>query len=386
MSDSKNSKTPIPMWPVLEYKNFETKKLQQAFEDEGTYKENVPVFDGEGGKTGNAEAFLYVQERFNSVSSRKFEWDELEKFDNFEDVLIGTAQHYWTDKVLTNDEVVQALDQDKFEVAMRLMMLRFCGGRHAGDALLEYLSSESARKQRDKSVAEHVGRFCTLIGYARLLPREVSAYPNDNQEKKLLFDSFPYNWKLNFKNSGAQFYDKSINELSEYMEGQKAVADTDSSKKRSRNNDMTKQKLSICKKGNKCGKNPGGFTNQCTRHEPPNNNHEWADCILNPRSKNYRGNSGGRGRGGRGYGGRGNRSNGGGRGYQNNDGGAQNSSGNGNQNYNYQNQDGNHQNQSNSNDNPAGSSNQQGANGSREHFLMDNVWGAQNGAFTRPRI
>ena len=70
MSDSKNSKTPISMWPVLEYKNFETKKLQQAFENEGTYKENVPVFDGEGGKTGNAEAFLYVQERFNSVSNR----------------------------------------------------------------------------------------------------------------------------------------------------------------------------------------------------------------------------------------------------------------------------------------------------------------------------
>lgn len=104
-----------------------------------------------------------------------------------------------------------------------------------------------------------------MIGYARLLPREVSTFPTDNQEKKLLFESFPYNWKLNFKNSGAQYYDKSINELSKYMEGQKAVADTDSSKKCSRTNDMAKQKLSHRKKGNKCSKNPGGFTNQCTR-------------------------------------------------------------------------------------------------------------------------
>lgn len=385
MSDSKNSKTPIPMWPVLEYKNFETKKLQQAFENEGTYKENVPVFDGEGGKTGNAEAFLYVQERFNSVSNRKFQWDNLEKFENFEDVLIGTAQHYWVDKVLTHDDVVQALDQDKFANAMRLMMLRFCGGRHSGDALMEYLSSDAAKKQRDKSVAEHVGRFCTLMGYARLLPREVSIAPTENQEKQLLFNSFPYNWKLNFNNSGAQVYDKTINELSEYMEGQKAVADLDSSKKRARTTDLAKQKLSNRKKGNKRGKNPGGFANQCTRHEPPNNNHEWADCVLNPRSKNFRGNSSRGGRGGRGYGGRGGRNNGGGRGYQTND-GAQNSNG-GNQNYNYQQGNNQNSNSNNSNDNnPAGSSNQQGESGSREHFLMDSVWGAQNGAFTRPRI
>ena len=190
------------------------------------------------------------------------------------------------------------------------------------------------------------------------------------------------------------YHEKSINEISEYMERQKSTADADTSKKRARHQDLKNQKFKQCKKGNRHSQT-GGFRNQCTRHEPPHNNHEWEDCILNPRSANFRGDTGGRGRGGRGrgngYGGRG-RGNGGGRGHSNhsnhnNNGGQSYNSGNNqgygqNQNYNYQGTQNN--NNANNHSNPENGSNQQGSNGSNEqHFLMDNnnVWGAHHGAF-----
>lgn len=391
MSDS-ISNTPIKMWPALDYSEFVTVKLQQEFDDGSYRKENLPSFDGEGGATGNAEAFLYVRERFISAANRKMQWTELDRYENFEDVLRGTAQHYWTDTVYTHADVVAAGDADKFQTAMTLMMTRFCGGRSGGDALLAYLQSEKVRKEKNKSVAEHVGRLCTLVGYSKELPRRVSPRPDDNLEKKIIFESFPYQWKLNFNNSGAVFYEKSINDLSEYMERQKGTADADTAKKRTRHQDLKNQKFKKTKKGNKRGQS-GGFRNQCTRHEPPHNNHEWADCILNPRSENYRGDTGGRGRG-RGNGGRG-RGNGGGRGYNN----RSNYNSNGGRSYSNNNQ-GNGQNQTqsynydetqnntriNSNSNPESGSDHQGTNGSNEqHFLMDNnnnnVWGAHHGAF-----
>ena len=133
MSDS-NANTPIKMWPVLDYADFVTVELHQDFADGSYRKESLPTFDGEGASTGNAEAFLYVRERFVSASNRKLQWGELEKFENFEDVLKGPAQHYWTDTVSTHANVVAAADADKFQVAMNLMMIRFCGGCSAGDA------------------------------------------------------------------------------------------------------------------------------------------------------------------------------------------------------------------------------------------------------------
>ncbi|GFH58269.1 hypothetical protein CTEN210_14745 [Chaetoceros tenuissimus] len=387
MSDS-NANTPIKMWPALDYADFVTIKLQQDFADGSYRKESLPTFDGEGGSTGNAEAFLYVRERFiSAASNRKLNFDDLEKFENFEDVLKGVAQHYWTDTVSTHADVVAAANADKFQVAVNLMMIRFCGGRSGGDALLEYLRSDKVRKEKSKSVAEHVGRFCTLVGYAKELLRIVAPRPDDNLEKKLVFDSFPYQWKLNFTNSGAVYHEKSINEISEYMERQKSTADADTSKKRARHQDLKNQKFKQRKKGNRRGQT-GGFRNQCTRHEPPHNNHEWEDCILNPRSANFRGDTGSRGRG-NGYGGRG-RGNGGGRGHHNhsnhnNNGGQSYNSGNNqghgqNQNYNYQGTQNN--NNANTRSNPENGSNQQGSNGSNEqHFLMDNnnVWGAHHG-------
>ena len=68
--------------------------------------------------------------------------------------------------------------------------------------------------------------------------RIVTPRPDDNLEKKLVFDSFPYQWKLNFTNSGAVYHEKSINEISEYMEGQKSTVDSDTSKKRAFHQDL----------------------------------------------------------------------------------------------------------------------------------------------------
>ncbi|GFH50715.1 predicted protein [Chaetoceros tenuissimus] len=391
MSDS-IANTPIKMWPALDYTEFVTVKLQQEFDNGSFSKENLPSFDGEGGSTGNVKAFLYVHKRFISTANRKMQWNDLDKFESFEDVLRGKVQHYWTDMVYTHTNVVAVADADKFQVATNLMTIRFCGKCAAGDALLEYLYSEKARKEKNKSVAEHVGRLCTLVGYTKELPRKVAPRPDDNIEKKIIFDSFPYQWKLNFNNSGALYHEKSINELSKYMECQKTNADANTSKKRISNQDLKGQKFKSLKKGNRCGQNGNkGFRNQCTLHEPPNNNHEWADCILNPRSATFCGNSGGRGRGhshgdGRGHG------NGGGRGYsnhsnRNNQGGNSynfNNGNNQNQNYNYQGQQNRNQNNNQTNNNPEGNSNQQGLNGSNEqHFLMDNnnVWGVHHGAF-----
>ena len=134
------------MWPVLEYKNFETKKLQQAFEDEGTYKENVPVFDGEGGKTGNTEAFLYVQERFNSVSSRKFEWDELEKFDNFEDVHFG----HFLEHIL---RVVPSFSCEVWDTLLRLVWITLIILRRVSTSSASTATASSASSSKVSTTA-----------------------------------------------------------------------------------------------------------------------------------------------------------------------------------------------------------------------------------------
>ncbi|GFH48972.1 predicted protein [Chaetoceros tenuissimus] len=123
MSDS-IANTPIKMWPALDYADFVTAKLQQDFADGSYRKESLPTSDGEGGSTGKAKAFLYVRERFVSAANRKLQWGDLETFENFEDVLKGPAQHYWTDTVYTHANVVAAADADKFQVAVNLMMIQ----------------------------------------------------------------------------------------------------------------------------------------------------------------------------------------------------------------------------------------------------------------------
>ena len=73
--------------PTFKHEDLEKVSLMQRYDD-GTKKKNCPTFTGEHG----IESLLYVEDRYRGVCRQLEFTDGDEIFDNFEEVVLETAE------------------------------------------------------------------------------------------------------------------------------------------------------------------------------------------------------------------------------------------------------------------------------------------------------
>ena len=137
------------------------------------------------------ETLLFVEDHFRKTA-RKLLYDTgAELFDNFEEILQGSAERKWNTLVapLANNQRTVA----RFNLVMEEFYLRYCGNE-ARNTGIRYLRSEAVRKPRNSTPRQHQERIETLWRYTNRLPGQEPPL-TEAQLKTILFDSFPRRWK-----------------------------------------------------------------------------------------------------------------------------------------------------------------------------------------------
>ena len=92
------------------------------------------------------------------------------------------------------------------------------------------------------------------------------------QRKKVLIESLPHQWRVNFNNTGLDYVTMSTIEIENYFTTlQKEQADKDHKNRKKKNKAQVKGK-----------RKHGSLSNQCRKH--PNGRHNWEDCYQNPKN------------------------------------------------------------------------------------------------------
>ena len=290
----------------FEHSKMEKAQLQQVFDDGSTKKKRCPIFTGEHG----IEALLYTEDRFNSICRQLEFTDGAELFDTFEEVVANKAEDRW--ETLTGNLTAQEKTPARFRQALDDFYLSYCD-EDARDIMFQYL--RSFKKPFSVEAGNHADRMETLVNYANRLPG-LEPPMNDDQIKKLIFESFPTRWQHAYIQSGRRIQAESLVRVVQYMKDEKTFADGSGNKRK--RNDGHSQQSSTRSKMNQDGRGRGRsqqhrgrgrtFRNPCRTH---NGQHDWSECWDNEHSVNYRPNRhagrGGRGRqqnwrGGRGFG------------------------------------------------------------------------------------
>ena len=84
----------------IEHSKLERLKLSQAYADGSTKTKKCPCFSGEHG----IECLLYVENCFHNIARQLDFTTGVELFDNFEEVLVDTAEEKWENLVSTVPE------------------------------------------------------------------------------------------------------------------------------------------------------------------------------------------------------------------------------------------------------------------------------------------
>lgn len=272
--------------PKFEHSELETVKLSQQYDDGSKKQKYCPVFAGKHG----IEALLFVEERFRKVAAQ-LEWADSELFDNFEEILVDTAEDDWEDIVGGIPEADR--DDTKFDECMEKFYLKYCSNG-ARETMFEYLSTQ-CRKPVGEEPRTHVSRMKTLYRYSNKLPG--TEPPKTEQQIKMpIFKTFPETWRQTFVRSGKDVTDPNVTlqTIIDFMTTEKAFADKSSDGNKKRKNDGDNKGNEKKKKKNEKQTN-NGPESECRKH----GNHKWKDCWDNPRGNNYRPNRGsGQGRGG----------------------------------------------------------------------------------------
>ena len=195
---------------------MEKVKLTQAFEEGATRTRKCPIFSGKEG----AEGLIHVYKRFKKVAEY-MQWNEgTELFGNFEMCLSSTAEENWS--TLTEDVEEDDKTVEFFEEIFAQFLLKYCTS-DARDLLIDYLKSPSCRKPHDADVREHSERIRTLCVLANSLPGTVPDL-DEATKKKMLFDTFPEDWQLEFQKS-RNYSTSSEQDIMDFMCIQKTTAD-----------------------------------------------------------------------------------------------------------------------------------------------------------------
>lgn len=196
--------------------DMDKKKLTQEFNDGTKRTREIAVFTGSEG----IEGLMFVYREFEKACVH-LEFDTgREKFDNFGMLLSGSAADNWS--TLTDNIGVGQMTVALFNQMFREFVLKYCTS-DARDLLFDYLRSSDCRKPHDTDVRIHSERIRTLCGLANRLPGMMPVL-DEQMKKKILFDSFPEKWGLEFVKA-RRYETATEQDIIDFMCIQKTVAD-----------------------------------------------------------------------------------------------------------------------------------------------------------------
>lgn len=307
--------------PCIQYESklnldeMPTTKLEKLGNDNVHRKRSVPVFSAKYG----VEGLFHVIDKFEKAAA-KLQFLVADYWNEFDEVLDSTAENKWAN--LIAPIVPNQRTMARFNTILQEFVTHYSGSAEPRDVMKEYLESGECRKPRKVNPDDHAARIETLCKFANRLPGNEPEY-TPSTIKKTVFHSFPEKWQQEYLKSGRSFVTDNHEQIVEYMNLLKGIADAEESKTKKKMDKKDKAERDVTSNGNRKKfqkKNNGGRGGRENSNRPDpdstcpvhvNGNHKWKECSLNPRSSNYgnystRGNTGGRGGGsGRGSGGRG---------------------------------------------------------------------------------
>ena len=262
--------------PPLTYikEKYEDKTTAIKFIYRGRNKKvTLPVY-----REGSYEEFVcLIQDVENWMIDYELQQDLhiAQVYESFIGCLKGSARDTWI-AILKENPGQKTYDQWK---------------KHMGIFVEETLPEESARKQikylknttkpRKLNVRKWVRRIkninslLPMMGGTKLSEEEIV--------KEVIAPNLPESWSKSFHLAGAHLHEstkKAMNVL-EILENDEQLHKSKHVKPHQRN-----------QRAQARGKRTPSRKNMCKHHRHPNANHEWKDCIYNPKSKNYCGHKG----------------------------------------------------------------------------------------------
>ena len=281
MSDRniKSANTPVTYKTTLDVSAFEKVKLEQTFDDGSHKKVSFPIFTGDGSKTGNTEALIHCLDQYIRHTSKDLQWEDQERFDNLEDVLTGEAFAYWTEEVVPRYENTPV---PRFDPAIALFIQRFSGGDRGRDRLIRYLQGVSVRKDVEVSVQEHFGRLTHMMNISDRLSGIEFPPLTQVQRKRVLIESLPHQWRVNFNNTGLDYVAMSTIEIENYFTLQQEMPTSNSYTSNSDSSNSTEDSNASD------STYYSSESEACHKHPNAKRKHTWRECFLNKYGPNYK--------------------------------------------------------------------------------------------------
>ena len=198
-------------------------KLTQAYDDGTKRQRECPIFTGHEG----VEGLLYVKERFDKLCRYLTYTEGEELFNNFDACLSDNAQEQWEN--ITSELVDRSVDS--FNNAFQRFLRQYCDSR-ARDDMFDYLTrSDEIQKKHNADCRTHGERIRTLVRRCNALPGTINLI-DPNQEKKILFQSYPEDWQMSFERSGRDYATATLTDIMSFMVVEKVHADARMTKRR----------------------------------------------------------------------------------------------------------------------------------------------------------
>lgn len=167
----------------------------------------------------------------------------------------------------------------RFDECIESFYRKYCDAE-AKDTMIEYL--RNVRRPVKENPNDFADRISTLIRYTNRLPG-IEADINEELEKKMIFESFPKNWRIAYIRANRKLANESLSEMLSFMNDEKGFADEADANKRQRNennNDTRRVRGGgYMAKGRNGNRNGGrqhvhqqGGQNMCRKH---NGQHLW---------------------------------------------------------------------------------------------------------------
>jgi hypothetical protein len=211
--------------PVFKQSEMELVKLTQSWENRTSTSMKTPMLQG----SEEIEGLLFAKERFDRVCRRLEFTTGHELFDNFEQILSDSAEQYWENIVDAIGNVARTVA--RFDQCYKALVLRY-SHEHARDHMVDYLvGSTEVLKSHDTGARHYVERVQTLIRRTNQLPGTVREI-DDNNSKKIFFNSFPPKWRKTFIRSGRVYETAQISDIIQFMSNEKLFADKEEARRK----------------------------------------------------------------------------------------------------------------------------------------------------------
>jgi hypothetical protein len=153
----------------------------------------------------------------------------INKEDTSLQILSDSAEQYWENIVDAMGNVARTVA--RFDQCYDVLVLRYLH-EHARDHMVDYSGSAEVLKSHDTGARHHGERFQTLIRHTNQLPGTVIEI-DDNDGKKILFNSFPPRWRTTFIRSDQAYETAQISDIIQFMSNEKLFADKEEARRRS---------------------------------------------------------------------------------------------------------------------------------------------------------